>query len=90
VVTPEGKIPLGRSRRRWVNNIKIVLREIGWACMYYIVLAQDREQWKAVVNKAINPLVPGNCVKFLSSYTTVSFSRSSMELVQYKMLNLSL
>jgi hypothetical protein len=39
---PEGKRPLGRRRRRWVNNIKMVLREIGWNSMDWIDLAQDR------------------------------------------------
>jgi hypothetical protein len=45
---PEGKRPLGRSRRRWVNNIKIDLRETGWGGMNWIDLAQDREQWSAL------------------------------------------
>jgi hypothetical protein len=47
---PEGKRPLGRPRRRWVNNIKMGLREIGWGCMDWIDLAQDRDQWRAHVN----------------------------------------
>jgi hypothetical protein len=42
---PEGKRPLGRPRRRWVDNIKMDLREIGWGGMYWIDLAQDRDQW---------------------------------------------
>jgi hypothetical protein len=42
---PEGKRPLGRPRRRWVDNIKIDLREIGWGGMDWIDLAQDRYQW---------------------------------------------
>jgi hypothetical protein len=41
---PEGKGPLGRPRRRRVDNIKIDLREIGWDCMDWIDLAQDRDQ----------------------------------------------
>jgi hypothetical protein len=40
---PEGKRPLGRPRRRWVNNIKMDLREIGWGGMDWIYLAQDRD-----------------------------------------------
>jgi hypothetical protein len=40
---PEGKRPLGRPRRRWVDNIKMDLREIGWDCMDWIDLAQDRD-----------------------------------------------
>jgi hypothetical protein len=42
---PEGKIPLGRPRRRWVDNIKIDLGETGWDRMGWIDLAQDRDQW---------------------------------------------
>jgi hypothetical protein len=42
---PEGKRPLGRSRHRWVDNIKMGLREIGWGGMDWIDLAQDRDQW---------------------------------------------
>jgi hypothetical protein len=47
---PEGKRPLGRPRRRWVDNIKMGLREIGWDGMDCIDLAQDRDQWRALVN----------------------------------------
>jgi hypothetical protein len=50
----EGKRPLGRQRRRWVVNIKIDLREIGWGDMDWIDLAQDRDQWRAPVNTAMN------------------------------------
>jgi hypothetical protein len=59
VVKPEGKRPLGRSRRRWVGTIKVDLREIGWGGMGWIYLAQDRDQWWwALVNKAMNLRVP--------------------------------
>jgi hypothetical protein len=47
---PEGKRPLGRPRRRWVDNIKINLREIGWDGIDWIELAQDKDQWRALVN----------------------------------------
>jgi hypothetical protein len=47
---PEGKRPLGRPRRRWVDNIKMDLREIEWYGMDWIDLAQDRDQWRALVN----------------------------------------
>jgi hypothetical protein len=47
----EGKRPLRRPRRRRVDNIKIYLREIEWYGMDWIDLAQDRDQWKALVNK---------------------------------------
>jgi hypothetical protein len=55
---PEGNRPLGRQRRRWVDNIKIDLREIRWAGMDWIDLSQDREQWRAVVNVAMDIRVP--------------------------------
>jgi hypothetical protein len=50
--------PLGRPRRRWVDNIKMDLREIGWDGMDWIELAQDRDQWRAVVNTVMNLRVP--------------------------------
>jgi hypothetical protein len=46
----EGKRPLGRPRLRWVVNIKMDLREIGWGGIDWIDLAQDRDQWRALVN----------------------------------------
>jgi hypothetical protein len=55
---PEGKRPLGRTRRRWMDNIKIDLREIEWHGMDWIDLAQDRDQWRALVNMVMNFQVP--------------------------------
>jgi hypothetical protein len=55
---PEGKRPLGRLRRRWVDNIKINLREIGWDGMDWIDVAQDRDQWRALVNTVMNLRFP--------------------------------
>jgi hypothetical protein len=55
---PERKRPLGRQRRRWVDNIKIDLKEIGWNGVDWIYLAQDRDQWRTLVNTAMNLLVP--------------------------------
>jgi hypothetical protein len=55
---PEGRRPLGRSRRRWVDSIKMDLREIGWDGMDWIELAQDRDQWRAFVNTVMNLRVP--------------------------------
>jgi hypothetical protein len=55
---PEGKRPLGRRRRKWVDNIKTDLREIGWNGMDWIDLAQGRDQWKALVNAVMNLRVP--------------------------------
>jgi hypothetical protein len=54
----EGKRPLGRSRRRWVDNIKMDLRGIGWDCMDWLDLAQNRDQWRALVNTVMNLRVP--------------------------------
>jgi hypothetical protein len=56
---PEGERPLGRPRRRWVDNIKIDLRgRMGWNGMDWIELAQDRGQWRALVNTVMNFRVP--------------------------------
>jgi hypothetical protein len=55
---PEGKRPLGRPRRRWVDNIIMDLGEIGWDGRDWIELAQDRDQWRALVNTVINLRVP--------------------------------
>jgi hypothetical protein len=52
VGNPEGKRPLGR--RRWVDNIKMDLREIRWDGMDWIYLAQNRDQWRALVNAVMN------------------------------------
>jgi hypothetical protein len=58
VGNPEGKRPLGRPRHRWVDNIKMDLREIGWDGMDWIDPAQDRDQWRALVNAIMNLRVP--------------------------------
>jgi hypothetical protein len=55
---PEGKRPLGRPRRRWVDNVKMDLREIEWDGMDWIDLAQDRDHWMALVNTIMNLRVP--------------------------------
>jgi hypothetical protein len=54
----EGKILLGRPRLRWVDNIKMDLRKIGWGCMDCIDLFQDREQWRALVNTVVDLRFP--------------------------------
>jgi hypothetical protein len=58
VGNPEEKRPLGRPRRRLVDNIKINLREIGWDCVDWIYMAQDRDQWRILVNTVLNLHVP--------------------------------
>jgi hypothetical protein len=55
---PEGKRPLGRKRRRWVDNIKMDLREIGYDGMYWIDIAQDRDQLRALFNTVMYLRVP--------------------------------
>jgi hypothetical protein len=54
---PEGKRPVGRPRRRWKDNI-IDLREMRWGGMDWIELAQERDQWRALVNMVMNLWVP--------------------------------
>jgi hypothetical protein len=72
---PEGKRPLGRTRRRWVANIKIDLREIGYDGVDWIDMAQDRPQWRVLVNTVLNLRVPRNAGKFLSGCTIGGSSR---------------
>jgi hypothetical protein len=55
---PEGKTPLGRSRRRWEDNIKMDLKAIGWEGVEWIHLAQDRDKWRALVSTVMNLRVP--------------------------------
>jgi hypothetical protein len=51
---PEGKRPLGRPRRRWVDNIRMDLQEVGCGGMDWIGLAQDRDRWRTLVNAVMN------------------------------------
>jgi hypothetical protein len=55
---PEGKRPMGRPRRRWEDNIKAVVEEVGCEGMDWFQLVQDREKWWALVNAVMNHLVP--------------------------------
>jgi hypothetical protein len=55
---PEGKRRLGRPIRRWVDNIKMDLRKLEWGGMDWIDVAQDRDQWRALVNTVMNIRVP--------------------------------
>jgi hypothetical protein len=55
---PEGKRPLGRPRRRWVDNIRMDRREIKWDGGEWMDMAQDRDQWKALVNTVLKLRVP--------------------------------
>jgi hypothetical protein len=66
-----------------VDNIKMNLRDIGWCGMDWIDLAQDRDQWKALVNTIMNLRVPYISGKFFSSYTIGSFSRTQLHAVSW-------
>jgi hypothetical protein len=55
---PEGKRPLGRPRRKWVDNIRMDLGQVGWDDVDWIGLAQDRIRWRALVNSVLNLRVP--------------------------------
>ena len=55
---PEGKRPLGRPRRRWEDNIKMDLREVGCDPRDWIALTEDRDQWQAYVRAVMNLRVP--------------------------------
>ena len=63
----EGNGPLGRPRRRWEDNIKMDLQEVGWVGMVWIDLAQDRDRWRALVNAVMNVRVPYNAGNFLTT-----------------------
>ena len=55
---PEGKRPLGRPRRKWEDNIKMDLQEVGGFCEDWMELAQDRDRWRALVSTVMNLRVP--------------------------------
>jgi hypothetical protein len=54
VEKPEGKRPLGRPRRSWVDNIRMDLEEVGWGDVDWVGLAKDRHRWRAHVNSILN------------------------------------
>jgi hypothetical protein len=85
VGNPEGNIPLGRPRRRWVDNIKMDLRETGWNGVDWIYMAPDRVQWRALVNTVLNLRVRKNAGKFLSGCRIGGSSRRAQlrEYVSY-------
>jgi len=67
---PEGRIPLGRPRRRWEDNIKTDVQEVGGGCADWMELAQNRERWRALVSTVMNFRVPQNAENFLTSCRT--------------------
>jgi len=75
---PEGRRPLGRPRRRWVDNIRMDLQDVGCGYMDWIGLAQDRDRWRTLANVVMNLRVPRNAGNFLTSCKPVSFSRRTL------------
>jgi hypothetical protein len=55
---PDGRRPLGKPRRRWLDNIRMDLVEVGWGDVDWIGLVQDRNRWRTLVNSVLNLLVP--------------------------------
>ena len=75
---PEGKRPLGRPRRRWEDNIKMDLQEVGGGCGDWMELAQDRDRWRALVSTVMNLRVPKiREISWLAA-EPVSFSRRTL------------
>jgi hypothetical protein len=85
VAKPEGKRPLGRQRRRWVD-VRIDLGEIGWGGLDWIGLAHDKDKWRALVNVVKNLRVPRNAGKLSTGYTAGDLS-SSAQLIELSRLS---
>jgi len=75
---PEGKRSLGRPRRRWGDNIKMDLHEVGGGCEDWMELAQDRDRWRALVSTVMNLRVPKKRGISLLAAEPVSFSRRTL------------
>ena len=75
---PEGRRPLVRPRRRWEDNIRMDLREVGCGCVDWMELAQDRDRWRALVSAMMNLRVPYNAGNFLTSFRPVNLSRRTL------------
>ena len=71
---PEGKRPLGRPRRNWVDNIRMGLQVVVCGYMNWIGLAQDRDRWRTFVSAVMNLRVPLSAGNFLTSCKPVSCS----------------
>ena len=74
----EGNRPLGRPRRRWVDNIGMDLQEVGCGYVDWIGLAQDRDRWQTLVSAVMNLRAPYSAANFLTSCKPVSFSRRTL------------
>jgi hypothetical protein len=72
---PDGRRPLGRARRKWVDNIKLDFRNTVWGGMDWIDLAQNRDQWRTLVDTVMNLRVPKIAGKFLNHCTIGDLSR---------------
>jgi hypothetical protein len=75
---PDGRRTLGRPRRRWVDNIRMDLQEVGCGYMDWIGLAQDRDSWRAIVSAVMNLRVPWNAGNFLTICKPGSWSRRTL------------
>jgi hypothetical protein len=77
----KGRSLLGRPRRRWVDNVKIDSRKMGWGDMNWAHLTQVRDHWRALVNTAMNLRVLQNIGIYLRSLATGSFPRTHLHAV---------
>ena len=75
---PEGRRPLWRPRRRWVDNIRTDLQDVGCGYIDWIGVAQDRDRWRTLVSPVMNLRVPWNARNFLTSCKPVSCSRRTL------------
>jgi hypothetical protein len=73
-----GERQLGTPRRRWKDNIKMDLQEVGCGVMDWVELAKYWGRWRALVNAVMNLRIPQNVGKFLTSCKPVSFSRRTL------------
>ena len=75
---PEGRRPVGRPRRRWVDNIRTDLHEVGCGYMDWVGLAQYRDRWRTLVSVVMNLRVPWNAGNFLINCKPINFSRRTL------------
>jgi hypothetical protein len=78
VVKPEGKKALGRPKRRWVDNIRMDLGEVGWNDVDWIGLALDRDNWRGLVNSMMNLRLQKNAQKLSNGFATGGLSNSAL------------